>query len=160
MRGQQSHKQRYQHQQQRKTLQLHEERLPSQRHLPRGQVRHLPGHCRRTPKRTKKYIGLTEGPFKTRYTGHKQSFTNKNKEKATALSKYVWDNELQPAPSIKYEILKHARPLKPGARSCDLCLSEKVAIMNVKGDQTYLNKRTEIKKVCPHRTKHTLKQVR
>ena len=29
------------------------------------------------------------------------------KEKATTLSKYVWDNELQPAPSIQYEILKH-----------------------------------------------------
>ena len=98
----------------------------------------------------KKYIGLTEGPFKTRFTGHKQSFTHESKKSATALSKYVWDNNLQPAPTIQYEILKKTKPYQPGARDCDLCLSEKVAIMSVNNNRTYLNKRNEINKVCPH----------
>ena len=103
----------------------------------------------------KKYIGLTEGPFKTRFTGHKQSFTHKSEGKATALSKY----ELQPSPSIQYKILKHTKPYKPGALSCDLYISKKFAIMHVKNERMYLNKRTEIKKVCPQQTKHPLKQV-
>ena len=107
----------------------------------------------------KKYIGLTEGPFKTRFTGHKQSFTQSSKKTATTLSKYVWENNLQPQPSVTFEILKQTKPYQPGARDCDLCLSEKVAIMNVVNNQMYLNKRNEIKKVCPHKQQHTLKRT-
>ena len=56
--------------------------------------------------KTKKYIGLTEGPFKTRYTGHKQSFNHESKKLSTTLSKYVWDNNLQPNPNVSFRILK------------------------------------------------------
>ena len=34
----------------------------------------------------------------------------------------------------------------PSSRDCDLCLSEKVAIMRVQKDHSYLNKRNELKK--------------
>ena len=108
---------------------------------------------------TKNYIGLTECPFKTRYTGHKQSFNHESKKLSTTLSKYVWDNNLQPNPDISFRILKNVRPYVPGARDCDLCLSEKLAILRVERDTSYLNKRSELKKMCPHQQKHTLKNT-
>ena len=38
----------------------------------------------------KSYIGLTEGPFKTRYLAHKSTFKHRKYEKSTQLSKYIW----------------------------------------------------------------------
>ena len=39
----------------------------------------------------KKYDGLTEGSFKRRLYGHRQSFRNNNLRTATELSKHIWD---------------------------------------------------------------------
>ena len=102
-------------------------------------------------KEDKKYVGLTEGDFKTRFTGHVQSFNDPCKKSASAMAKYVWEENLQPEPNIRWEILKHTVPYKPGNKDCDLCLSEKFAIMNVSENKNYLNKRSEIKKLCPHK---------
>ena len=38
----------------------------------------------------KKYVGLTEGSFKRRLYGHRQSFKNSNLRNATELSKHIW----------------------------------------------------------------------
>jgi hypothetical protein len=38
-----------------------------------------------------KYIGLTEGPFKKRYTSHKSDMTTKNAGSGTTLSQHVWE---------------------------------------------------------------------
>ena len=39
----------------------------------------------------KKYVGLTEGSFKKRLYGHRQSFRNNNLRTATELGKHIWD---------------------------------------------------------------------
>ena len=39
----------------------------------------------------KQYLGLTEGPFKAKYTHHKASLAHESKSTTTALSKYVWE---------------------------------------------------------------------
>ena len=77
------------------------------------------------------YIGSTEGDFKTRYTGHIQSFTTESKRSATTLSKFIWENNMNPEPSVKFEILKKAKAYQPGKKMCDLCLSEKLEISKV-----------------------------
>ena len=110
-------------------------------------------------KEDKKYVGLTEGDFKTRFTGHIQSFNDPGKKSASAMATYVWNQNLQPEPNVKWEILRQTTPYKPGNRDCDLCLSEKVAIMSASKDNNYLNKRSEIKKLCPHKYKHSLAAI-
>ena len=40
---------------------------------------------------TKSYYGTCEKSFKERYNNHTASFRNKNKEKSTELSKYIWE---------------------------------------------------------------------
>ena len=127
----------------------------------------LDGECRTTrcvvyhasvtgQNETKNYIGLTEGDFKTRYGGHIQSFNDPNKKSASTLSKYVWDKGLQPDPNVKYTVLKRRTPYQPGSQNCDLCLSEKVAIMGIRKDKSYLNTNSELKKTCIHKYKHKL----
>ena len=105
------------------------------------------------------YIGCTEGDFKTRAQGHIQSFTTESKRNATELAKFVWDNNLQPEPDVKYSIIKKANPYQPGKKSCDLCNSEKLEIAKVFNDSSYLNRRNEIAQQCPHRKKHMLSAV-
>ena len=51
------------------------------------------------------YIGSTEKDFKTRYTGHKQTFTPNYKKSATILSQYIWNNNLNQNPNIKWNII-------------------------------------------------------
>ena len=75
------------------------------------------------------YIGSTGGNFKTRYTGHKQSFTTDYKRSATALSQFVWSNNLNPEPNIQWKFLKVAKPYSPGLYSCDVCNTEKLLIL-------------------------------
>ena len=108
---------------------------------------------------TKKYIGCTEGDFKTRAQGHIQSFTTASKKNATELAKFVWENNLQPEPTIKYDIIKNIVPYEPGKRMCDLCNSEKLEISKVFNDRQYINKRDEIAQKCLHRKKHMLSAV-
>ena len=109
---------------------------------------------------TKEYIGSTERDFKTRYNGHTQSFRTQYKSNATALSQCVWEQNLQPNPTVNWEILQHTHTYKPGNRMCDLCTSEKLHILKTINNRDNLNKRNEICKRCPHRDKHTLKAVK
>ena len=108
---------------------------------------------------TKMYIGSTEGDFKTRYTGHIQSFTTESKKTATTLSKFIWENNMNPEPNVQFQIVRKATAYKPGKRMCDLCLSEKLEISKVSANTTYLNSRDEIIRKCPHRDKYMLHRV-
>ena len=109
--------------------------------------------------KVKNYIGCTEGDFKTRVQGHIQSFTTELKKNVTELAKFVWENDLQPEPEVKYSIIKKTTPYQPGQKSCDLCNSEKLEIAKVFKDEGYINKRNEIAQQCPHRKKHMLDAV-
>ena len=105
----------------------------------------------------KVYIGCTED-YKKRLANHKMSFKNSGQKNATCLSKYVWGQKLNPLPNIKWELVRHAWPYKPGARSCDLCLCEKLTILaeNKKNKQACLNKRNESTDRCVHKLKFRL----
>ena len=108
---------------------------------------------------TAEYIGSTETTFKTRYNNHTNSFRNAKKISATTLSAFVWKKKLNPQPKIDWKILKVCHVYKPGNLSCDLCISEKLAIIKNLTNTKSLNKRTDIGNKCPHRKKHFLNKL-
>ena len=98
------------------------------------------------------YVGSTSLPFKTRYGNHIKSFKTKKYGSDTALSKYIWhmkdSGNLQH--KLKWEIVKRAPVYTPGAKSCRLCMEEKLSILSDRGNNS-LNKRTEILNRCSHK---------
>ena len=104
----------------------------------------------------KNYIGCTEGEFKTRYNGHKDSFKNEKKKASTTLSSIVWANNKNPSPQISWSILKKTHKYQAGSRICDLCVTEKVFILKAGKDRNNINKRNEIASLCVHRNKYKL----
>ena len=105
----------------------------------------------------KTYIGLTEPPFKKRLYKHNADRRKRNLEKATAMSAYYWKkkDEGVEITSTTWEMLKKCHAYKPGGKSCDLCLSEKLLIMKNK-DPRSLNVRSELLNTCRHRRKFKL----
>lgn len=96
----------------------------------------------------KHYYGCTANEFKTRYNNHKSTFKNREKCHETCLSKHIW--ELKNANlnhDIKWNLLCHAIPYQCGSRRCDLCLSEKLAILHGDPNVT-LNTKSEILSKC------------
>ena len=105
------------------------------------------------------YIGCTEGEFKTRYNGHTDSFRNTNKKSSTTLAALVWENNLQPKPTVKWSIVQKTNKYLPGSNMCDLCGSEKLHILKSTKDKNNINKRNEIAAICVHRNKFKLGNI-
>ena len=106
------------------------------------------------------YLGATEPMFKSRWGNHKSSFSNPLRKSETCLSKYIWSLKEQDIPfEIKWTLHKQSFPYQCGSRKCDICLSEKLEILN--GDpKVLLNKRSEIMNKCRHRLKFKLSKVK
>ena len=71
----------------------------------------------------------------------------------------MWENNLNPNPPIKWEIVKLVDAYKPGDKSCELCLAEKVAIGRNADDPDSLNKRSELAAACRHRARYKLARL-
>ena len=101
----------------------------------------------------KEYIGMTANSFKERFNNHKKSFNNEKYEKETELSKYIWKLKKNKKDySVSWSILKRAPAFSPGRKRCNLCIEEKLCLMQ--GNATkLLNKRSEIFAKCRHREK-------
>ena len=104
------------------------------------------------------YIGLTEHTFKRRYNAHTSSFRHESQRLSTELSKKVWELKEQNIPfNLKWTILKHGQPYRGGMRTCDLCLTEKLCILDSQ-HKNLLNKRREILNKCRHMNKFSLRK--
>ena len=67
---------------------------------------------------------------KERYSNHTASFRNKSKDKSTELSKYICELKNSSINyALKLSITCKAHPYTGRNRKCDLCLTEKLAIM-------------------------------
>ena len=97
--------------------------------------------------------------FKARFYNHNQSFKHPKKRHATELSKVVWKEKYRGlSPKITWQITKQASVYSSGARSCNLCLEEKLAIL--KADlHININKRSEMFNKCRHRSKFKLSSI-
>ena len=97
------------------------------------------------------YVGMAKTDFKARYRNHMQSFKNPQKRNTTTLAQYVWNHALNPNPNIKWEILKNCSVYRPGNKACDLCICEKLAILESTNNPLNINKRNDIGGRCIHR---------
>ena len=130
----------------------------------------LKGHCQatniiyeatvNTSKQTVNYIGSTANTFKIRFTNHKASFKNINQRNCTQLSKFIWENGLNPTPDIEWKILSKCPSYLPGNKYCQLCLEEKMRIIFSFNRPTTLNTRSDMYGLCPHKKKFTLGRAR
>ena len=107
----------------------------------------------------KVYYGSCEGSFKERFTNHQKSINRKEYRKETRLSQYVWNlKDRKKQFEIAWCIVKKCSPYKPASRKCDLCLTEKLVI--VEGDsKLMLNERSEIANKCRHSNKFSYRTV-
>ena len=113
-----------------------------------------------SPSGTSQYFGSCETDFKTRYRNHTHSFKNIKLKNVTTLSKEIWKlKENGQNPTIKWEIIKHAKSYNCGGSRCNLCLEEKLAILQANRHST-LNKRSELISRCRHRTKYKLRNAK
>ena len=72
---------------------------------------------------TKRYIGMTANPFKSRFNNQKKSFNHIKYEKETELLKYIWDLKRKNKDfTIKWPIMKRAPAYTSGYKCCNLCI--------------------------------------
>ena len=126
----------------------------------------LPGNCQvksviyqatvTTEQNSKKYIGLCDTTFKSRWSNHKSSFNLEHRRKDTELSKYVWSlKDSNTDFDIKWTILKKTNSYSNTTKRCHLCLWEKYFIITSDKSVT-LNKRSELISKCRHSKKFLL----
>ena len=90
---------------------------------------------------TESYIGCSETEFKSRYYNHIQLFKSIKKRNATELSKTFWNaKESGFKPTTNWKIINLVTPYKPGQKCCNLCLTEKLEILQA-NQPSILNKR-------------------
>ena len=103
------------------------------------------------------YIGISAGNWKQSWYSHRHSFSNPKLRYQTALSKYFWGLKDQGlSPQIKWKILRHSSAANSFNGRCNLCLDEKISIINFKNRKLLLNKRNELVFKCRHRGKFKL----
>ena len=101
----------------------------------------------------KTYIGMTENEFKTRYSVHKSSFKHQKLANSTTLSKHLWElksNNIEY--QLKWRIIKRASAYNGSPSRCNLCLAEKMCILQ-SNSPSLLNKRSELITKCRHENK-------
>ena len=102
------------------------------------------------------HLNLPETKFKLRFANHKKSFEHEKYSKESELSKEVWKIKQRNAKyEIKWRVIKQYPSYKQNTKRCQLCLNEKLAIIDHEGKEL-LNKRSEIISKCRHRNKHKL----
>ena len=106
------------------------------------------------------HYGTCEKNFKDHYNNHTSSFQNKNKEKSTEPSKYIWefkDNNIQH--NLKSRIASKSHLYVCRSKKRNLCLTEKLIIIKT-DPETLLNTRDELLSKCGHMNKFTLRHFK
>ena len=104
------------------------------------------------------YVGISEPPFKTRLGNHNRDFNDEQYATSTRLSKEVWQIKNRGfTPIIKWKIIKQLPAYNPEIKKCQLCLGEKMEILN-RDPAKLLNKRSELISTCRHRNKFLIHQ--
>ena len=108
----------------------------------------------------KVYIGLSDTPFKERYSNHKRDFRNMRYEKSTELSKYIWSLlESGIEFRIYWKILSQVKGMTK-RDYCSLCLTGKLWLLHYFDDIHLLNKKSEFISKCRHETKLLISSIK
>jgi hypothetical protein len=104
----------------------------------------------------KEYLGQTNITFKLRYNNHKSECKLPHKEKATCLSKYIWQlKRKETSYTINWSVAWIASPYSRETGRCQLCTMEKTLIA-LQDRGRGLNRRGEVLTRCWHKDKHLL----
>ena len=108
--------------------------------------------------RSQFYIGISEPETKLRIGNHRKSFNDRQYEKDSALSEYIWrlkDRGITDY-TINWSILRKVPRFNKSKGLCSLCIAEKLEIANFPQKDRLLNVRLQIATHCLHWSKHTL----
>ena len=107
----------------------------------------------------KQYFGLATN-FKERYNNHMSSFRQREYSTKTDLSSHIWMLKDRGKPyTISWSIVTHASAYSGGSRRCNLCVAEKLTILQA-DQKMMLNTRNEIVNKCRHKNKFYLRNLR
>lgn len=113
-----------------------------------------------TTNEMKFYIGLAETSFKERFSNHKKDMKHEKYKNSTELAKYVWSLKDQNIPySINWSIVNKVYG-SANIDMCNLCLTEKLLIIESINDTNMLNKRSEFINKCRHINKFMLNNLK
>ena len=105
---------------------------------------------------SKIYTGLSEPPFKARFTNHQTSMKHQKYKNSTELSKRVWQlRESGKEPQVTWRVVEKSRAYLTTSKTCNLCTAEKYRIITSDQSKT-LNKKSELVSKCRHRNNFLL----
>ena len=112
--------------------------------------------CSDSKYKQKRYKRICETTFKKRYANQRKSFNLSKSENDTTLSIEYWNlKQKQQASRLTWEIKGQYKAYNPTLKKFNLCLNEKLAIID-DPDKDLLNKRSEVISQCNHRNKFKL----
>ena len=112
--------------------------------------------CSDSKYKQKRYKGICETTFKKHYANHKKLFNLIKSKDNTSLSVEYWTlKQKQQAPRLTWEIKGQCKAYNPTLKKCNLCLNEKLSIID-DPEKNLLNKRSEVIFQCCHRSKFKL----
>ena len=112
--------------------------------------------CSHSKFKQKRYKGICETTFKKRYANQKKSFNLIKSKNDTTLSIEYWNlKQKQQTPKLTWEIKGQYKVYNSTLKKCNLCLNEKLAIID-DPDKNLLNKRLEVISQCCHRNRFKL----
>ena len=111
----------------------------------------------------RRYLGVAEPEFKGRWQDHMTSCNYIKYKNKTKLSQEFWKlkeqgHELDRYRDISFELVKKSVPYKAGGRKCNLCLWEKLLILQ--NEENVINKRDEFVSKCRHAPKFLLGKLK
>ena len=103
------------------------------------------------------YIGISAGNWRQRLYNHRHSSSNPRLRNQTAVSGYFWNLKDQGLnPQIKWKIVRQSSTANSFNGRCNLCIDEKISIINFKDRKFMLNERNELVFKCGHKSKYKL----
>ena len=103
------------------------------------------------------YIGISAGNWKQGLYNHRHSFSNPRLRNQSVLSKYFWNLKDQGlTPQIKWKILRQCSATNSFNSRFNLCIDQKISIIDFKDRRQLLNERNELVFKCRHKSKFKL----
>ena len=97
------------------------------------------------------YIGISAGNWKRRCYNHRHSFSSPRLRNQAAQSKYFWHLKDQGlTPQLKWKIIRQSSAVNNFNGRCNLCIDEKISIVNFRNRILLLNERNELVFKCRH----------
>ena len=102
-------------------------------------------------------IGISAGSWKQWLYNHRHFFSNPQLRNQTALSKYFWSlKDQRLIPRVEWKIIRQSSTTNSFNGRCNLCIDEKISILNFKDSGLLLNERNKLVFKCRHKGKFRL----